>query len=60
MALNFARTGDDTILEHVRAIDDIGADVSITTTEVSVRKGMLKRTAVITWETHTTDGRVLA
>ena len=60
MTLSFARTGDETILEHVRAIDDIGATVSVTTAENSDTKGTVTRTVTITWQTHSTDPRVLA
>jgi hypothetical protein len=59
VTLSLARTGDETILEHVRAIDDIGADVQVTTEEESDQKGSLIRTVRITWITHNTDGRVL-
>ena len=60
MTISFSRTGDETILEHVRAIDNTGADVQVTTVEDSENKGQLVRTVTITWQTHTTDGRVLA
>jgi hypothetical protein len=57
--LSFARTGDQTILEHVQAIDMIGADVTVKTEENGSSKGTVTREVTIRWQTHSTDPRVL-
>jgi len=59
MGLNFAKAGDESLLEHIRAIDNIGADVTVVTYENRDNKGTVTRTVRIEWDTHNTDARVL-
>lgn len=59
MATSFGQPSDKEILEHIRAIKAIGADVVVQTTEHNRPSNETTRVVTITWQTHNTDGRLL-